>query len=148
MKNYQIKKFNELTKKELYEMLKVRSEVFVVEQNCAYQELDSKDEASYHLFLKDDDEIVAYLRILPKDISYPEVSIGRVLTKATHRKKGMSKQLMKKAIKFITDILGENEIRISAQAYLQKFYKSFGFEPTSDIYLEDGIEHMEMLYKK
>lgn len=146
--NCKIKKFSELTTKELYEILKVRAEVFVVEQNCVYQDLDSKDEVSYHLFLEDNSEIIAYLRILPKGISYPETSIGRVLTKATYRKNGLSKEIVQKAIEFIIDILEEKEIKISAQAYLQKFYKSFGFEPTSDIYLEDGIEHIEMLYQK
>ena len=146
--NYKIKKFNELTTKELYEILKVRAEVFVVEQNCVYQDLDSKDEVSYHLFLEDNSEIIAYLRILPKGISYPETSIGRVLTKASYRKKGLSKEMVQKAIDFIIDILEEKEIKISAQAYLQKFYKSFGFKPISGIYLEDGIEHIEMLYQK
>lgn len=146
--NYKIKKFNELTTKELYEILKVRAEVFVVEQNCVYQDLDSKDEVSYHLFLEDNSEIIAYLRILPKGISYLETSIGRVLTKAIYRKKGLSKEIVQKAIDFIIDILEEKEIKISAQAYLQKFYKSFGFKPISGIYLEDGIEHIEMLYQK
>ncbi|MEW9054136.1 MAG: GNAT family N-acetyltransferase [Neobacillus sp.] len=146
--NYKIKKFNELTTKELYEILKVRAEVFVVEQNCVYQDLDSKDEVSYHLFLEDNSEIIAYLRILPKGISYPETSIGRVLTKASYRKKGLSKEMVQKAIDFIIDILEEKEIKISAQAYLQKFYRSFGFKPISGIYLEDGIEHIEMLYQK
>lgn len=146
--NCQIKKFSELTTKELYEILKVRAEVFVVEQNCVYQDLDSKDEVSYHLFIEDNREVVAYLRILPKNTSYPEIAIGRVLTKATHRKKGLSKEMVQKAIDFIIDILEEKAIRISAQRYLQKFYESFGFESTSDIYLEDGIEHIEMLYQK
>ncbi len=146
--NWKIKKFNDLTTKELYEILRVRAEVFIVEQNCIYQDLDSKDEVSYHLFLEDNDMVVAYLRILPKGVSYPEIAIGRVLTKANYRNKGISKEMVQKAIDFVTDTLGEKEIRISAQAYLLKFYKDFGFEPTSDIYLEDGIEHIEMLYQK
>ncbi|MBU5426257.1 GNAT family N-acetyltransferase [Tissierella pigra] len=146
--NYKIKKFSELTTKELYEILKVRVEVFVVEQNCIYQDLDSKDEVSFHVFLEDNSEIIAYLRVLPKGISYPETSIGRVLTKNPYRKKGLSKEIVQKAIDFIIDTLEEKEIKISAQAYLQKFYESFGFKSTSDIYLEDGIEHIEMLYQK
>ncbi len=133
---------------ELYEILKIRAEVFVVEQNCVYQDLDSKDKASYHLFLEDSEEIAAYLRILPKGISYPEIAIGRVLTKASYRKKGLAKEIMKKAIDYITDSLEEKKIRISAQLYLLEFYKELGFEPISDIYLEDGIEHIEMLYQK
>lgn len=146
--NLQVKEFNQLTTKELYEILKVRAEVFVVEQQCIYQDLDSKDEVSYHLFFEDNAEIVAYLRILPPNISYPEVAIGRVLTKEKHRKKGISKKLVQNAIDFVTDSLGEQTIRISAQAYLLKFYNDLGFEPVSEIYLEDGIEHIEMLYKK
>lgn len=146
--NWKIKKFNELTINELYEILKIRSEVFVVEQNCVYQDIDSKDKSSYHLFLEDDEEIIAYLRILPKGISYQETSIGRVLTKLAYRKKGLSKEMLKRAIDFITDALEENMIRISAQAHLFELYNSFGFKQTSDIYLEDGIEHIEMLYQK
>jgi len=148
MINWQIKKFNQLTTKELYEILKVRAEVFVVEQQCIFQDLDSKDEVSYHLFFEDNSEIVAYLRILPPNISYSEVAIGRVLTKVEHRKKGISKKLVQNAINFVTDSLGEQAIRISAQAYLLEFYNNLGFEPVSEVYLEDGIEHIEMLYKK
>lgn len=143
--DYKVKKFNELSTDELYEILRIRTEIFVVEQNCAYRDLDSKDKEAYHLFLKDGKEILAYLRILPKGISYREVSIGRVLTKKSHRKMGLSRDLMNKAINFITNTLDEREVRISAQVYLQDFYKSFGFNQTSDIYLEDGIKHIEML---
>lgn len=146
--NYHIKDFSQLTTKELYEILRLRSEIFVVEQNCAYQDIDSKDDASYHLYFEDHGAIVTYLRILPKGISYPETSIGRVLTKPAYRKQGLSKELVQRAIDYITEVLGEREIKISAQSYLQKFYKSVGFETTSDIYLEDGIAHIEMVYKK
>lgn len=146
--NCQIKRFSELTTKELYEILKVRAEVFIVGQNCVFQDLDSKDEVSYHLFLEDNSEIAAYLRILPKGIAHPEAAIGRVLTKEAYRKKGLSREIVQKAIDFITDTLEEKEIRISAQAYLQEFYKGFGFEAISDIYLYEGIEHIEMLYQK
>ena len=146
--NYKIKRFSELTTKELYEILKVRAEVFVVEQNCVYQDLDSKDEVAFHLFLEDNGEIISYLRILPKGISYSETSIGRVLTKDTYRKKGLSKEMIQKAIDFIRQNLEEKEIKISAQVYLQNFYGNFGFKPTSDTYLEDGIEHIEMLYQR
>lgn len=146
--NWHVKEFNQLTTKELYEILKVRAEVFVVEQQCIFQELDSKDEVSYHLFIEDNSEIIAYLRILPPNISYSEAAIGRVLTKAEHRKKGISRKLVQNAINFVTDSLGEQTIRISAQAYLLKFYNDLGFESVSEVYLEDGIEHIEMLYKK
>lgn len=146
--DWHIKRFGELTTDELYDILKLRSEVFVVEQNCVYQDMDSRDKISYHLFLEDEEEVIAYLRILPKGVSYPEASIGRVLTKAAYRKKGLSRDMMNKAIDFIMNTMEEKKIRISAQAYLLKFYNSLGFEPVSDIYLEDGIEHMEMLYQK
>lgn len=146
--NYYIKQFSELTKEELYEILKVRAEIFVVEQNCAYLDIDGKDEESYHLFLEENKEIISYLRVLPSGVIYDEVAIGRVLTKVTYRKKGFIRKLMNKAINFVTDSLDEKEIKISAQVYLQDFYKSLGFTIVSDIYMEDGIEHMEMLYKR
>lgn len=143
--NWQLKKFNQLTTKELYEILRVRAEVFVVEQECVYQDLDMKDQKSWHLFLEDGGEIIAYLRILNKGVAYPEIAIGRVLTKDTQRKKGLAREMMRKAIKFIETDLKENAIRISAQVYLMKFYESLGFKAVSEIYLEDGIEHIEMV---
>ena len=143
--NCELKKFNQLTTKELYEILRVRAEVFVVEQTCVYQDLDMKDQDSWHLFLEDGDEIIAYLRILNKGVSYPEIAIGRVLTKDTQRKKGLAREMMRKAIKFIETELKENTILISAQVYLMKFYESLGFKAVSEIYLEDGIEHIEMV---
>lgn len=146
--DWKIKKFDELTVKELYEILKVRAEVFVVEQECVYQDLDSKDENAYHLFGEEQGEVVGYLRILPKGIAYQEAAIGRVLTKRTYRKKGLSLEMVKRAIDYILDDIGEDAIRISAQAYLLKFYEGFGFEKTSEVYLEDGIEHIEMLYNR
>lgn len=141
-----IKTFNELTTAELYEILRIRAEVFVVEQTCVYQDLDLKDKKAYHLFLEDNDEVVAYLRILEKGVSYPEISIGRVLVKEECRGRGLARKLMQRAISFIKEELHENEIRISAQKYLLNFYESLGFEAVSEVYLEDGIEHVEMLY--
>lgn len=146
--NWKIKRFEELTTTELYEILRVRAEVFVAEQNCVYQDLDMKDKKAFHLFCEENGEIAAYLRILEKGISYPEISIGRVLTRETYRRKGLSRGLMMKAISFVKEELKEPEIRISAQLYLKAFYESLGFAATSEIYLEDGIEHVEMLYKR
>jgi ElaA protein len=143
---WELKRFDELTVDELYGILKLRSEVFVVEQNCIYQDLDGKDNLSYHLFLKNNGEIIAVLRIIPEGISYEEMSIGRVVVKKTHRGKGISKSMMNKAIKFITDDLNKNRIRLSGQAYLTDFYEGLGFKKVSDIYLEDGIDHFEFLY--
>lgn len=146
--NWKIKLFNELTTDELYEILRLRAEVFVVEQDCAYQDLDLKDRLSYHLFLEENNEVIAYLRIIQKNVSYPEISIGRVITKKTYRGKGIAREMVQKAINYVIDKLKENKIRISAQAYLLEFYKSLGFKQTSDIYLEDGIKHIQMLFER
>lgn len=148
MMNWKIKSFDELTANELYEILRVRAEVFVVEQNCPYQDVDLKDKVSQHMFLEENNEVAAYVRIIPKNVSYAEMSIGRVLVKETYRGKGLANEMMKKAIDYVVNHLGENKIRISAQAYLFDFYSSLGFKKQSDIYLEDGIEHMGMLFEK
>ena len=145
--NWKIKRFEEMTTTELYEILRVRSEVFVVEQTCIYQDLDLKDKKAYHLFCENNGEIAAYLRILDKGVSYPEISIGRVLTRETNRRIGLAREMMQKAILFIKEELNEKQIRISAQLYLKRFYESLGFSVTSDIYLEDDIEHIEMVYR-
>ena len=146
--NFIIKKFKDLKGEEIYEILKIRNEVFIVEQQCAYLDCDGKDREAYHLFLEDNKRIVSYLRILQKGISYEEISIGRVLVNKSYRRKGIAQEMMIKAIKFIEENLNETEIRIEAQAYLVHFYKGFGFEEVSSMYLEDDIPHIEMLYKK
>ncbi len=144
---WKLKSFDELSQDELYDILKLRVEVFVVEQNCPYQDLDDKDKLSYHLFLQDNDEIIAVSRIIPEKISYDEMSIGRVVVKKTHRGSGISKTMMNKAIKFIIDEFKKDKIRLSGQAYLIDFYEDLGFKKVSDMYLEDGIEHFEFLYE-
>lgn len=141
-----LKDFNELGIDELYDIMRVRNEVFVVEQNCIYQDLDNKDKSAYHLFYRENGEIVAYLRILDKGISYDEVSIGRVLVIKDQRKNGLASKLLQKAIEFIENTMRQSDIRISAQLYLEEFYKSLGFVVTSDMYYEDDIPHIEMLY--
>lgn len=141
-----LKKFNQLTPDELYEIIKLRVEIFIVEQNCPYQDLDDKDLVSYHLFLKDNDEIIAVLRIIPEYVSYDEMSIGRVVVKKTHRGRGIAKSMMKKAMEFIVNDLGKNSIKLSGQAYLTDFYQELGFKKVSDEYLEDGIKHFQFLY--
>ena len=143
---WKIKRFEELTTTELYEILRVRAEVFVVEQTCIYQDLDEKDKRAYHLYCEESGKVKAYLRILDKGISYPEISIGRVLTTENNRRKGLAREMMEKAIDFIGKELGENQIRISGQLYLQVFYESLGFQTVSEMYLEDDIPHVEMLY--
>lgn len=144
---WKIKKYEDLTIDELYNILKVRNEVFVVEQNCPYQDCDEKDKRSYHLFLEDNGEIIAYSRIIEKGVSYDEVSIGRFLVQKKHRRMGFAREMLSKAIKFVEESLNENAIRISGQVYIKEFYKSFGFKEVSDVYLEDNIPHVEMLYK-
>ena len=142
-----LKEFKELTTEELYEILKLRAEVFVVEQNCPYQDLDDKDQSSYHLFLEDNGQIIAVLRILPENIAYKEMAIGRLIVKKSYRGKGISRKMMLRAMEFITEDLGKEKIRLSGQAYLSDFYQSLGFEKVSEMYLEDGIEHFEFLYE-
>ncbi|MGL6106922.1 GNAT family N-acetyltransferase [Romboutsia sp.] len=146
--DWKLKKFKELELEEIYKILELRNEVFVVEQECAYQDCDGKDENSYHLFSEDNGKVVAYLRILEKGVSYDEIAIGRVCIRRDYRGKGISREMMLKAIEFIENSLNENEIKIQAQSYLLDFYKSLGFEAISDEYLEDNIPHIDMLYNK
>lgn len=143
-----IKKFEEFSLKDFYEIVKIREEVFIVEQTCVYQECDGKDQKAFHLVCMEDSKVLAYLRILERGLSFDEISIGRVLVKREYRGRGLAKKLIEKALNFIEDRLNENTIRISAQEYLTEFYGSFGFKPVSDTYLEDGIPHVEMLYTK
>ena len=146
--DWQLKAFDELTLKELYAILALRTDVFVVEQECPYPEVDGKDVQSYHLFAQENGEIVAYLRILPSGLSYDEVSIGRVVIRASHRGQGLGRPMMQQAIDYIVRVLKEDRIKIGAQAYLEDFYASLGFEQVSEVYLEDGIPHMDMVYRK
>ncbi|NBR37201.1 MAG: GNAT family N-acetyltransferase [Chitinophagales bacterium] len=139
-----LKKFQELTPDELYALLRLRAEVFVVEQTCAFQDLDNKDQPSYHLLGYLQDELVAYTRLVPPGISYTAASIGRVVTSPAHRKKGFGKLLMQESIKICDQLFGKITIMIGAQCYLIEFYSSLGFVPSGEVYLEDGIEHIEM----
>ena len=146
--NSKIKKFNELNVEEMYKILALRNEVFIVEQECPYLDCDDKDFNSYHLFAEENGEVVAYLRILEKGVSYEEISIGRVVVKQSYRGKGISREMMLKAIDFVESNLSEDTIKIQAQAYLLNFYGSLGFKAVSKEYLEDNIPHIDMLYKK
>ena len=142
---WKLKKFDELTVQELYMILRLRSEVFVVEQNCVFQDMDNKDQASWHLMGFDKDQLVAYTRLIPPGISYPYTSIGRVITSQLARGTGAGKQLMEKSIEEASRLFGNVPIKIGAQLYLKEFYNTFGFEQSSDIYDEDGIDHIEMI---
>lgn len=143
--NWSIKKFGELTSLELYKIMQLRNEVFVVEQNCPYQDADNKDLKSYHFMGWEDDKLVAYTRILPPGVSYTEASIGRVVSSPSARGNGIGRKLMTGSIEQVRHLFGEVPVKIGAQLYLQKFYTSLGFQQTSAVYLEDGIEHIEMV---
>lgn len=146
--NWNLKKFKELNVEEIYKILTLRNEIFIVEQECAYLDCDDKDLNSYHLFSEENGEIIAYLRILEKGVSYDEISIGRVAVKKNYRGKGISREMLLKAIDFVENNLNEDTIKIQAQAYLLNFYNSLGFKAVSEEYLEDNIPHIDMLYKK
>ena len=145
MSTIHIKPFKELTLHELYSFLKLRVDIFVVEQNCPYPELDGADEKAIHLYIKEDDAVIAYLRIIPSKTG--TARIGRVVTKIEHRGKGLSSQLMKRAMEYIREHYPEDTMILSAQEHLQHFYASFGFKPVSEVYLEDGIPHVDMEFK-
>ena len=142
---WEIKKFKELSVDELYRILELRNNVFVVEQECIYQDCDRKDLEAYHLFCIENDKIIATLRILEKGISYDEISIGRVVVDKLYRRKKLGRKAMEMAIDFIKNTYGNSPIRISAQVYIKDFYESLGFKAVSDIYLEDDIPHIEMI---
>lgn len=146
MLNWRYKTFEELSNRELYELIQLRNEVFVVEQNCVYQDADGKDLESTHLLGYDGDELAAYVRIVPPDISYEGYcSIGRVVVSPNHRRKEYGKAVMKKSITICKETFKEN-IKISAQCYLEKFYTDLGFKIVSEQYLEDDIPHYAMIY--
>jgi ElaA protein len=146
--NWTTKHFKDLSVDEYFEILHLRTAIFVVEQDCPYQEVDEKDRKSYHLFGKSENgEVIAVTRILPKGISYNEISIGRVALKKEYRGKGIAGELMKESLMFIEKQFGKEDIRISAQTYLFNYYSKFGFQSVGEEYLEDNIPHIEMLRK-
>jgi ElaA protein len=140
-----LKKFEELTPHELYAILQLRNEVFVVEQNCVFQEADDKDQNSYHLMGFNNNKLIAYTRLVPPGEIYDYPSIGRVVTSSSVRRSGAGKELMQQSIDAVYNLFGVQPIKIGAQLYLKKFYGSFGFEQASEVYLEDGIEHIYMI---
>ena len=140
-----IKTFTELSPQDIYNILQLRSEVFVVEQNCVYQDIDDKDQYALHILLKKDDNLIGYSRIFKKGDYFKEASIGRVLIKKQERNNRHGSLLMELSIKAIKDYFKENIIKISAQTYLKKFYNELGFDSIGDEYLEDGIPHIAML---
>lgn len=144
---WKIKNFEDLSTKELYKILKVRQEVFIVEQTCYYLDADGYDDKALHIWAETNGEIAAYCRIFSQGIKYPETSIGRVLTNTKYRNLKLGKTLINIALQAIETHFETSECRISAQDYLLEFYKSFGFEDTGKKYLEDDIPHTEMVRK-
>jgi len=145
--NWTVKEFDALTPHELYAILQLRSEVFGVEQKCVYQDMDNKDQHCYHMMCWQKDQLVAYTRLVPPGISYSEPSIGRVVTSRDVRGTGLGKTLVEKSIAEILKLYGQTAIKIGAQLYLKKFYESFDFEQSGDVYDEDGIPHIHMRRK-
>ena len=143
--NWYCKAFNNLGPSELYQVMRLRSEVFVVEQNCVFLDADNKDEQCLHFMGWIEKDLVAYTRIAPPGYIYEEPSIGRVVTSPAYRKNKIGYVLMEKSIEQCKKVFGDAPIKIGAQYYLKNFYASFGFKQISDIYLEDGIEHIYML---
>jgi ElaA protein len=144
--SWQFKSFDALTNAELYALLKLRSEVFVVEQNCVFLDMDDKDEYCFHLLGYKENLLAAYTRIVPKGISYEGyASIGRVVTSPKVRGEGRGKELMEESIKRLEQLFGDVPIKIGAQLYLKSFYESLGFEQFGEVYDEDGIDHIPMI---
>jgi ElaA protein len=140
-----VKSFEELSLTELYKILRLRNEVFVVEQNCPYQDTDNKDLKCHHLMLLKDNKLMAYARLVPPGLSFPQMSIGRVVTSPKARGTGAGRILMNTAIEQCHKFFGKGSIQIGAQAYLLKFYGSLGFKEVGEIYDEDGIPHIDMI---
>ena len=138
------KTFRELTVDELYELLRIRSEVFVVEQDCVYQDMDGDDQASVHLWLSDGDKVVAICRVCPAGTHMEEVSVGRVIT--TERNKGYGKRIMLEGIKAAREHFGAERIDIEAQEYARGFYEQVGFRQSSEPFILDGIPHIRMTW--
>lgn len=146
MVNYICKKFNDLSLDELYAIMALRQKVFVVEQDCPYLDADGKDQVAWHLLGYENQELVAYTRLVPKGISYEKYpSIGRVVTAQKVRDRGVGVELMRESIQHCETLFGKEPIKISAQVYLLKFYNSLDFESVGLSYLEDGIPHISMI---
>lgn len=143
----QIKAFEELNTIELHDILRLRSQIFVVEQDCVYEDIDGKDEKALHIIGTKDGAIVAYARIFKSGDYFEEAAIGRVSVKKSERKFGYGKEIMKASIAAVRNNFNESVMRVSAQLYLERFYHSLGFEQVAEGYLEDGIPHIGMVLK-
>lgn len=137
--------FNELTPAELYDIIQLRNDVFVVEQNCVFQDADGVDTRCFHLSGYDGDALTAYTRLIAPGITYAEMSIGRVVSARAYRGKGIGQALMRQSIQRCYQLFGEGAIKIGAQLYLKNFYEQFGFNAIGEVYLEDNIPHIHMV---
>lgn len=143
-----IKHYSELSKDEFHDMIALRIAVFVVEQDCPYQELDGLDKDAYHILVLEDEVIIGTMRLLKPGVAYNELAIGRVVSHQEHRNKKIGHLMMEAAMEFINNELKLDSARLSAQSHLKKYYSKYGFVATGKDYLEDGIPHSEMLYKR
>ena len=144
---WRLRTFEELKTTELYEIIKLRQSVFVVEQNCVYLDSDDLDKEAQHLMAYEDDQLIGYARITKPGSRFKEFSIGRVVTNQERRGTGLGKELTRKALSIIEEANGNVPVRISAQSYLKDFYEKFGFVALGEEYDEDGLPHIEMLRK-
>lgn len=142
--DFVIKKFTELSIQELYSILKLRNEVFVVEQNCVYQDCDNKDEDSFHIFSFENNEANSYIRVIEDRPDSDEIVMGRLVVSPKYRSIGLARKILITAIDFAKNKLNKRIVKISAQEYLFEFYSSVGFKKISDVYLEDNIPHVKM----
>jgi len=142
-----VKRFKELSVEEIYQILKVRADVFIIEQKCIYKDIDGKDEKAIHVLGKENNETIAYTRILQNDEQYNYPSISRVVVKKQNRGEERGKKIMKETIKYIVEELKEKTIVLAAQKYLEKFYRELGFIAEGEEYLEDEIPHQKMILK-
>jgi ElaA protein len=146
---FKVKAFKDLTVDELYAILQLRETVFVVEQNCIYNDIDNLDQVCYHLFSEDQNtgKIIAYTRLVPANVKFDVPAVGRLISDKNYRGKGLGRALMMKSIEETCRLFNTNVVKISAQTYLLNFYVSIGFKPISQPYDEDGIEHIDMLWQ-
>lgn len=139
--------FDEINGIDLYELLKLRVDVFIVEQNCSYSELDNYDQEAIHVSCRDESGLIAYARLLPKRVKYNEPSIGRVIIRADKRGTGLAHILMENCKKHMKEIWAPDEIRLQAQSHLENFYSTHGFKTISEPYVDDQIPHVDMILR-
>ncbi len=143
---FNVRTFDELTKDELYRILQLRAAVFVVEQECAYQDVDGKDQKAFHVLCQERGKLLAYTRIFRPGDYFEKASIGRVVVDRSSRDRGLGEKIMKVSVDFLVEELSEKTMELSAQTYLLRFYENLGFQSVGDTYLEDGIPHIKMVY--